>query len=397
MRILMLSHGYPPTVSGVTIFVQNLARAMVERGHTVAVVTASEHGKPYRDEDGGVLLVRVRSTRNPFWREGPLPWPMRGVLDDIVEELQPEILHTHEAAFLAWQVIRLGRRAGLPILATCHFVPRFATRYISLGEKPPPSRPSSLVEKGMWTYTKWLFKRFPHVVFDSATQRDIFVEGGVRMPRTSVISCGVDTVRYFPADGRQEDVAARYGLPPRPRILFVSRLARDKEIEILIQAMPRICAEKETHLLLVGRGDDRQRLEALTEEMGLQDFVHFLGFVPEEDLPALYRASDLFAMASICEVLSIPTLQAMATALPVVLADAVALPELVDDGVNGFLVPPGDPEAMAEAILRVVQDPDLAKRMGQVSLSRAMPHAETRIFGLYEDLYQETTQATRPA
>ena len=111
---------------------------------------------------------------------------------------------------------------------------------------------------------------------------------------------------------------------------------RGTEIDVLIRAMLHVCAEREAHLLLLGRGDDRTRLEELTEKSGLQHCVHFLGFVPEEDMPALYRAVDLFAIASICEVQSLPTLQAVATGLPVVAADAVALPELVHDGVNGF-------------------------------------------------------------
>lgn len=391
MRILMLSHGYPPTVSGVTLFVQNLARAMVRKGHTVTVVTASDRGSPYRDEDEGVRLMRVRSTRNPFWREGPLPWPTRRALRRIVEEVQPEILHTHEAAYLAWQITGVARRTGLPVMATCHFVPRFVTRYVTLGEKPPPFKPSSVVEKTMWAYTKRLFNRFDRVVFDSATQRDIFVQQGLRVP-ASIISCGVDTARYHPSDGRPEQAELRYDLPPRPRVLFVSRMARDKEIDILIQAMSLIREQHSVHLLLVGRGDDRPRLEAMTEELGLQDGVHFLGFVPEEDLPSIYRASDVFAMASICEVLSIPTLQALATGLPVVLVDAVALPELVDDGVNGYLVPPGDVEKMAAAILHIVQHPGTARRMGGASLSRSEPHAETEVFRLYEDLYAEMVQ-----
>ena len=153
--------------------------------------------------------------------------------------------------------------------------------------------------------------------------------------------------------------------------------------------MLHVCAEREAHLLLLGRGDDRTRLEELTEESGLQHCVHFLGFVPEEDMPALYRAVDLFAIASICEVQSLPTLQAVATGLPVVAADAVALPELVHDGVNGFLVPSNDPEATAKAVLGILCDPGLAARMGQASLSIARPHAETHTFDLYENLYRQ--------
>jgi glycosyltransferase involved in cell wall biosynthesis len=243
-----------------------------------------------------------------------------------------------------------------------------------------------------WLYSIWLYNQFDHVVFSTSAQRQFFLDKGLEVP-TTIISNGVDTSRYRPYDGQTTDVEARYGLPPRPRILFVSRLAKDKEIDCLIRAMPKVLAERQAHLLLVGRGDDRPRLEELTEELGLQDFVHFLGFVPEQDMPALYWASDLFAIASTCEVQSLPTLQALATCLPVVAVDALALPELVYDGQNGFLVPPGDTEAIARAILDILGDSDLAARMGQVGLAISLPHAEEHTFDSYEGLYRQMLSA----
>jgi len=389
MRILMVSHGYPPTVSGVTLVAQKVARAMVRKGHTVMVVTASEHGRPYRSEDEGVQLVRVRATPNPFWKEGPIPHVSQKELERIASEFRPDILHTHEAAFLALQLLRLGRNAGLPAIATCHYVPRFVTHYLSLVGGPP-----SLVEAIAWAYSIWFFNQFDRAVFDSLAHRSLFSQRGLQVP-TAIISCGLDTEHYHPLAGPDKAAEKRYHLPPKPRLLFTSRLARDKRIDILIRAMPHICAQQEAHLLLVGRGDDRPRLETLIRELGMERFVHFLGFVPEEDVPAIYRASDLFVIASTCEVLSIPTLQALSTGLPVVAADALALPELVYNGINGFLVPPNDPKSLAKAVLRILGDPDLATRMGQASLTITEPHAEAHTFDLYEDLYWRTVEDWR--
>jgi glycosyltransferase involved in cell wall biosynthesis len=107
----------------------------------------------------------------------------------------------------------------------------------------------------------------------------------------------------------------------------------------------------------------------------------------------LYRAANLFAIASTCEVQSLPTLQAVATGLPVVAAEAMALPELVDDGINGYLVPPGDVQATVEAMLRILGDRALAAQMGEASLAIAQPHEETHTFDLYEAAYQELRDA----
>jgi glycosyltransferase involved in cell wall biosynthesis len=347
---------------------------MVQRGHSVTVVTASEHGDAYEDEDQGVHLLRVCAVPNPFWDDGPILVISQNELEEIAAAVEPEILHAHDAAVLGLQLLRLRRDSGLPMMATCYYVPRFAARYLTWNDEPQDA-----VESIIWAYSTWLFNQSDHVVFATEAHRDAFLKGGMEVP-TTIISNGVDTAQYQPPCGPVKEVEVRYDLPHNPRILFVSRLAKDKEIDVLIEAMTYVCAQQEADLILVGKGDDQARLEELTEEEGLQRCVHFLGFVPEEDLPALYRAADLFAIASLCEVQSLPTLQAVATGLPVVAAEAVALPELVRNGVNGFLIPPGDARAMAGAILRILREPGLASQMGQASLSISRSHAEACTF-----------------
>ncbi|MBN1483255.1 MAG: glycosyltransferase [Chloroflexia bacterium] len=382
MRILMASHGYPPTISGVTLVVQKLAREMVRRGHTVVVVTASDREEPYQDVDQGVQLNRVRSMANPFFKEAPVPIVSRKDLENIYDALQPDILHVHDAAWLGLQCARLAKNgADLPVLTTSYYVPRFVARYLSWNGDPQP-----LVEDVVWFYSTWFFNQFDHVVFATEAHRRVFQQQGMEAV-TSIISNGMDLNRYTPngdCAGLEE-----LGLPRGRRILFVGRLAQDKEIDTLIRAMPAIRAEEDAHLLLVGRGDYRPELEELAAELDLQGAVHFMGFVPERLMPALYRAVDLFAIASTCEVQSLPTLQAVACGVPVVAADAVALPELVHHGVNGFLVPPYRAEAIASAILRILQDGALAERMGRAGLDIAEPHAEEHTFDLYEALYHE--------
>lgn len=393
MRILMASHGYPPTVSGVTLVVRKIARAMVARGHQVTVITGSDRIAGYETEDEGVRLIRVRSLGNPFWKEGPIPFISRTELDRITEEFAPDILHLHDAALLALQIIRLSRRARLPLVSTCYYVPRFVSQYVG-GETT-----ETLIEKAMWGYSVWLFNQCDRVVFATLAHRQEFLKHGLEAP-TSIISNGIDTHRYSRRNGRDHDVERIYHLPPRPRVLFVGRLAKDKEIDITIQAMQHVVDEMDAHLLLVGRGDYQRRLESLVRELSLQGNVHFLGFVPEEDLPALYRSVDLFTISSTCEVQSLPTLQALSTGLPVIAANALALPEIVLDGTDGFLVKPGDEQGMAEAIIRVLVNREMARKMGQAGVDVARAHADERTFGQYEDLYRalvETEQESMEA
>lgn len=389
MRILMASHGYPPVISGVTLVTQKLARAMVRRGHEVTIVTGSEKDAPYEDIDHGVRVVRVRTVSNPFWDDGPVPVISKADIESIADELQPQVLHAHDAAVLGLQLQRLGHELEAPVVATSYFVPRFAARYLTWNGEPQP-----LVESLVWAYSRWLFNRFDHVVFATEAHRRLFIEEGLEAP-TSLISNGVALSQYRPLNESGANVDAVYSLPPRPRILFVGRLMQDKEIDVLIGAMKYVWSQQQAHLVIVGRGDYREALIDRATQLDLGHCVHFLGYVPEEDLPALYRAVDLFAIASTCEVQSLPTLQATATGLPVVAANAVALPELVHDGVNGRLVSPGDAAAMAAAMLEVLKNPDLAIEMGAASLAIAKPHDEEKTFSQYEMLYEDLIQHRR--
>ena len=387
MRVLMLSHGYPPVISGVTLVVQKVAREMVRRGHHVTVVTASDDGSPYPDQDQGVELLRVRSAPNPFWSEGRLPLLGYDGLQEIVADVQPDIINTHDSGLLGAQLYRLEQEKGhIPELLTCHYLPRYVTHYVSIGDAV-----EEVIEDIAWEISIRMLNGFDHVIFPTETQQRAFIEEGLEQPST-VISNGLDIGRYNPNGSGDEEVAARYDLPPGPRILAVGRLAKDKKIDVLIRAMAEIPATHAAHLLLVGRGDDRERLQDLVDHLALQDLVHFLGFVPEEDLPALYRHADVFAIASDVEVQSIPTLQAAATGLPIVAAEAAALPELVENKTNGYLVPPDDPTALATAIRSILDDPELAGRFGQASLEIGRRHAEKETFEAYERLYRAYSQ-----
>ena len=386
MKILMLSHGYPPVISGVTLVVQKVAREMVRRDHQVTVVTASDRGSEYQDHDEGVELIRVGSAPNPFWSEGRLPLLSYDGLQEIVSDLQPDVINTHDSGLLGAQLYRLEHEKGhVPEILTCHYLPRYVTHYLSIVDAV-----EEVVEDIAWEVSIRMLNGFGHVIFPTQTQQQAFIEEGLEVPST-VISNGLDTDRYRPNGSQDGDIEARYELPPGSRILAVGRLAKDKKLEVLVRALAEVQSSPQAHLLLVGRGDDRERLQDVTAGLGLQDRVHFLGFVPEEDLPALYRHADIFAIASDVEVQSIPTLQAAATGLPIVAAEAAALPELVKTGTNGYLVPPDDPAAVARAFGEILDDPDLAERLGQASLEIGRQHAEKATFDAYEELYRSYT------
>jgi glycosyltransferase involved in cell wall biosynthesis len=170
---------------------------------------------------------------------------------------------------------------------------------------------------------------------------------------------------------------------------------KDKKLDLLIQAMKAICDEQEAHLLVVGRGSERPRLKALIKRLNLERYIHLLGYVPEQDLPALYRASNLFAIPSLVEVQSLPALQAAVTGLPIVAANSAALPELVRHGENGLLVDPCNGNELGAAIQTILRNPDKAHSMGQVSVEIGRAHDEQLTFQAYEEFYKGLVEKSK--
>ena len=157
----------------------------------------------------------------------------------------------------------------------------------------------------MWNYYLGNLGHYEHVVFCTRTHERDFLAHGLRQP-TTVISNGVNIKRYNPGKEPGEDIDTRFHLPPAPRVLSVGRLMKDKRLDLLINAMRVVCDVMEAHLLVVGRGSERQHLNTLIGKLHLEPFIHLLGYVPEKELPALYRACNLFAIPSMVEVQSIP-------------------------------------------------------------------------------------------
>ncbi|MCE5192307.1 MAG: glycosyltransferase [Actinomycetia bacterium] len=384
MRVLLMSHAYPPITSGVTVVVSKTAHEMHRRGHEVAVVTASETGSPYETIEDGVRVIRVHSLPNPYWPAARVPVTDLDTLEEVIGNVAPDLIHSHESAWLGIQLTRMRRSNQIPLLATCHFIPTFVTRYIG------PEWSADAVERVTWRLAVALLNRYDTVVFPTATQRDAFVREGLRAP-TRVISNGVDTTRYHPSMGKTH-LSWKSNLPEGPKVLAVGRVAKDKHIDVLVRALANMPAS-EAHLILAGDGPERSHLEELARESHVEHKIHFLGHVPESDLPELYRRCDVYAISSPYEVQSIPTLQALATGLPVVAVNAGSLPELVTDGVNGFLVRPDDPLAMGTALVTILADKKRAAAFSRNSLKAVEPHAEKLTFDSYEGLYEQAAAA----
>jgi glycosyltransferase involved in cell wall biosynthesis len=204
------------------------------------------------------------------------------------------------------------------------------------------------------------------------------------------ISCGVDLGMFNPGNSGAY-LKQIYAIPEhKPVLLHVGRLDEEKRIEVILRSLPDILHTVDVHLVLAGVGKEKQGLENLTQELGIQKAVTFTGFIPNKDLQNIYGIADLFVIAGIAELQSIATMEAMASGLPVVAVNAVALPELVHDGKNGYLFSDDDSKMLAEKVVAILSDQALRARMSKESLEIIKAHDINKTVDKYESLYQET-------
>src|SRR5262249_45417125 len=158
----------------------------------------------------------------------------------------------------------------------------------------------------------------------------------------------------------------------------------EKRINVLLDAVPKL--EIKSHIALVGTGPMEAELREQVERLHIADRVSFLGFVRDDDLLELRRSSAIFAIPSEADLQSISTLEAMACGLPVVAADAYALPELAHHEENGFVFQPGDSAELAHYLNVLLHDQELRTRMGHESLKIVAAHDRSKVLDEWEEL-----------
>jgi glycosyltransferase involved in cell wall biosynthesis len=212
-----------------------------------------------------------------------------------------------------------------------------------------------------------------------------------RLPREkiAVIHDGVDIETYRPLDSVEKQPGS---------VLYVGNSEdRNKGARYLLEALHLLKGSLDFHLTLVDRPREALDLTPrLVEEFGLEDQVTFSGRVSREELVQLYRRSELMVSPSLYEGFGLPAAEAMACGVPLVATTAGAFPEVIDDGVTGLLVPPGDATALADAIARLMSDAALRRRMGEAGRARIEDHFTWRQTALKTAALYEEIVAYRP-
>ncbi len=226
------------------------------------------------------------------------------------------------------------------------------------------------LRKGVYRFFDWLSERYAdRFIVVSEVLRETLLSS-YKIPPDKVIKIynGIELNEYRPngkgVRSQKSEVRSEFGLSKdAPVIGAIGRMVWQKGFEYLIESIPEIIKTlPKSKILIVGDGPLREGIEALSKEFRVRDNVIFAGF--RSDIKEILSALDLFIIPSLSEGFPMVTLEAMAMAKPIVATNIDGITEQIRDGVDGILVPPKDPSALAKAVLRVLNDKELAKTMG---------------------------------
>lgn len=381
-RILISTDTYPPDVNGAAVFTYRLATGLAARGNEVHVVCQSDQGPATAEVVDNVVVHRLRSAPLLVHPSMRVTVPTR--LDWLLTAIEPDVLHTQGHFVVGRAAIAAARRRRVPIVATNHFMPDNLFQFGHI-----PDRLRQKAGQLAWRDFSRVFNRADHITTPTPLAAKLLADQGFAREVESV-SCGIDLTRFHPHAEPKAWARKLFDLPDRPTALFVGRLDEEKRLDELVRALPYVLNDTDAQIAFVGQGNQRPELERLADRIGVRDRVSFLGFVPDENMPQAFAAADLFAMPGVAELQSIATLEAMASGLPVVAANAMALPHLVNG--NGYLFEPGDVMSLARHMTSILTDEDLCARLGKASRDLALTHDHQTSLARFEKIYDEVTR-----
>ncbi len=386
-RVALLSYRSKPHCGGQGVYLRHLSRELVALGHHVEVLS----GQPYPELDPGVRLTKVPSL--DLYREADpfrVPWPREfrsGT--DVLEFLlmctaafpepltfslrarkllrtregldRPEIVHDNQT--LGYGLLGMIRD-GYPVLASVHH-PITVDRTLDLAAAPLRKKFSTIRWYSFLRMQGRVVRRLPHLITVSQNSFDDIVRDFRALPaQLSVIPVGVEHEVFVP--------------PVTPRVpgLIVATASADvplKGIVPLLEAVAKLATERDVELVIVGRAKPGGAAEKAIDRLGLADRVRFVTGITEAELVALFGSAQVGVVPSLYEGFSLPAVELLSCETPLVATTAGALPEVVGpDGESALHVPPGDPEALAAAIGRLLDDPELAARLGRAGRRRVI-------------------------
>ncbi|MGD0995600.1 MAG: glycosyltransferase family 4 protein [Candidatus Bathyarchaeia archaeon] len=389
MKIVFLSSVFGSPAGGAEVATELLFNELRNAGHSAYIMTTR---KPMLNSDSLVTLGYIRLIPTKFLVPGTF------ITDHIIasriakklKEIKPDVIHAQDSFILPATVIA-NRKLHLPCIVTCHnTVLDQTTKSASANDQIV----SHMFKARNKTYLKFIKNVDAVISVSNYIKKELIFKG--------IESSKIHVIYNIPPDSINFKMASLNKTKTTITLFMQGRLVQDKDFDTIIKATKLITQkERSLKLIIAGNGPEMPRLKKLVNTLGLESYVLFTGWVCQSELMRLYAGSDIVLLPAVpSEAFGRGSIEAMSFGKPVVASNVGGISEAVFDGVNGFLVPAGDVDALAEAVLRLVKDRCLRERMGQAGreiLGKRFSSEEIvrKTIKLYEEVIRAHTQRPR--
>jgi len=370
MQVVQLCLRFHPAPGGVETHVLELSKRLLARGHQVRVLTSdllTETPRKKLPKDrmhemvaGGIEVERFRSISLP----GVMHYTMFPSIADRLKDVEADVFHAHSYGYYHVNAaVKVRKERDVPLVLTTHFHP---VSSITEGKGRKVLRKvydERMGKKGL--------RACDSIICVSKAEAEELGALDVDAEKVHVIPNGVDMAR-FDTMPSPDLFRERSGIDA-PFIMFAGRLAPNKRLDVLVDAMAHVVeSESKVHLVIIGGdGGAMKETRARIKKLGLDNRVHVLGHMDDDEMfRSAYAASEMLALSSDFEAFGIVLAEAMAAGKPCVSTRVGGTTDVVEDGRTGLLVPPGDAKGMAKALLELLEDPERRKRMGEAGRER---------------------------
>ncbi len=366
MNVCFVTPEYFPISGGTGAYVYYLSHSLQKVGHNVHVVARDNQDS--EKVVNGIDVHYIKGVGNALTRYWRFARSASKKIEELNNKIGFDVIHANLPLVPSFAI---PKNASKALVCAVHSTWK-GEAIVTKRDNPKNLNPN---EKSMLrfnyllrSYEKKLMNRSDALIAVSKyTVNELTELYGIDEKKIHVIYNGVDIQRFKPRPDRAE-LRREFGLEEDKKIvLFVGRLYHRKGLEILLRSIPPLLQEfSDVKFVISGTGfkEKEESLRNLAKELDIEDHVTFLGYVPDEKLPSLYSASDIFVLPAIYENFPFAILEAQATGLPVISTKVGGIPEFLVDNENGFVIDPRDSTQLTQRVLTLLQDPKLAKDMG---------------------------------
>ena len=358
MKIAILVGLFPPKwLAGTEIATYNLADHLAQRGHEIHIITSQDEGLPEFSEENSFYIHRIA-------------WPKIHIIGTItfwakiclkIQKIKPDIVHAQSLP------------TGIPAWAAKKHL---KIPYVVWGQGSHIYLPGSCIRMA----SKTILKNADAVLALTEDMKQRMLE--ICNRDISVVPNGIGLERFNITSGEKKKGNSK-------TIIFVGRLHPVKGVSYLIEAMAIVHRKMpDAKLILVGDGIERSKLEELVEKLDLNGCIQFAGQVQQERIPTIMQQADLFALPSLSESFGIVNLEAMAASLPIVATNVGGIPDIVEEGMNGYLVNAKRPAEVADRILMLLRNDKLREEISANNREKAKLFAWDKVAIKVEGEYQ---------